>query len=362
MPMKVSEKAVDLLLKNRNISDQELITLLETTAYDNSLFSAADDIRKQIYGDKVYIRGLIEFTNYCKNNCYYCGIRSGNKEALRYRLGKYEILSCCKEGYALGFRTFVLQGGEDPFFDDKRLCEIIYEVRNQFPDCAITLSIGEKPKESYLAYFDAGANRYLLRHETADEIHYKKLHPESMSLKNRKRCLYDLKEIGYQVGSGFMVGSPYQTTENIIADIRFLQELQPDMIGIGPYIKHEKTPFANFDNGSLELTLRLIAILRIIFPYALIPATTALGTVHPSGRELGLKSGANVVMPNLSPVKVRKLYDLYENKICTGEEAAQCRGCLERRVKSAGYKIVIDIGNVKNLIEKGDIYNGKQQI
>ncbi len=281
---------------------------------------------------------------------------------MRYRLGKDEILSCCKEGYALGFRTFVLQGGEDPFFDDKRLCEIIYEIRNQFPDCAITLSIGEKPKESYLTYFEAGANRYLLRHETANEIHYKKLHPESMSLKNRKRCLYDLKEIGYQVGSGFMVGSPYQTTENIVADIRFLQELQPDMIGIGPYIKHEKTPFANFHNGSLELTLRLIAILRIIFPYALIPATTALGTVHQSGRELGLKSGANVVMPNLSPVKVRKLYDLYENKICTGEEAAQCRGCLERRVKSAGYKIVTDIGNVKNLIEKGDTNNGKQQI
>ena len=240
MPMKVSEKTVDLLLRNRNISDSELVALLETSAYDTSLFAAADDIRKQIYGDKVYIRGLIEFTNYCKNNCYYCGIRSGNKEALRYRLGKDEILSCCKEGYALGFRTFVLQGGEDPFFDDKRLCEIIYEIRNQFPDCAITLSIGEKPKESYLSYFDAGANRYLLRHETADETHYKKLHPESMSLKNRKRCLYDLKEIGYQVGSGFMVGSPYQTTENIVADIRFLQELQPDMIGIGPYIKHEK--------------------------------------------------------------------------------------------------------------------------
>ncbi|MDD6564726.1 MAG: [FeFe] hydrogenase H-cluster radical SAM maturase HydE, partial [Clostridiales bacterium] len=248
---------------------------------------------------------------------------------------------------SLGFRTFVLQGGEDPFFSDKLICEIVSEIREEFPDCAITLSIGEKSKNSYLAYFNAGANRYLLRHETADEEHYRKLHPESMSLKNRKRCLFDLKDIGYQVGSGFMVGSPYQTTENLISDIRFLQKLKPDMIGIGPYINHAQTPFAEFNNGSLELTLRLIAILRLIFPYALIPATTALGTVNPVGRELGLKSGANVVMPNLSPVKVRKLYDLYENKICTGEEAAQCRGCLERRVKSAGYNIVTSIGNVK---------------
>ena len=345
--MKVSEKTINLLLKNRNLSDAELKALLETSDFDTLLFSMADKIRRQIYGDEVYIRGLIEFTNYCKNNCYYCGIRNGNHNALRYRLNKDEIIACCREGYSLGFRTFVLQGGEDPFFSDKLICEIVSEIRENFSDCAITLSIGEKSKESYLAYFNAGANRYLLRHETADEEHYKKLHPESMSLKNRKRCLFDLKDIGYQVGSGFMVGSPYQTTENLISDIRFLRELNPDMIGIGPYINHAQTPFAEFNNGSLELTLRLIAVLRLIFPYALIPATTALGTVHPAGRELGLKAGANVVMPNLSPVKVRKLYDLYENKICTGEEAAQCRGCLERRVKSAGYNIVTSVGNVK---------------
>lgn len=350
--MKVSEKTVNLLLKNRNLSDAELKVLLETSDFDALLFSHADKIRRQIYGDEVYIRGLIEFTNYCRNNCYYCGIRNGNSAALRYRLNKDEILSCCREGYSLGFRTFVLQGGEDPFFSDKLICEIVSEIRENFSDCAITLSIGEKSKESYLAYFNAGANRYLLRHETADEEHYKKLHPESMSLKNRKRCLFDLKDIGYQVGSGFMVGSPYQTSENLISDIRFLQELKPDMIGIGPYINHAQTPFAEFNNGSLELTLRLIAVLRLIFPYALIPATTALGTVHPAGRELGLKAGANVVMPNLSPVKVRKLYDLYENKICTGEEAAQCRGCLERRVKSAGYNIVTSVGNVKKEMNK----------
>lgn len=345
--MKASENMVNLLTNNRDLSDRELKALLESSAFDHLLFSSADNIRRQIYGDAVYIRGLIEFTNYCRNNCYYCGIRSGNHKAVRYRLDKDEILSCCREGYSLGFRTFVLQGGEDPYFSDKLICEIVSEIRKTFPDCAITLSIGEKSKESYLAYFNAGANRYLLRHETADEEHYKKLHPESMSLKNRKRCLFDLKEIGYQVGSGFMVGSPYQTTENLIADIRFLQALQPDMIGIGPYITHVQTPFAEFHNGSLELTLRLIAVLRLIFPYALIPATTALGTIHPNGRELGLKAGANVVMPNLSPVKVRKLYALYENKICTGEEAAQCRGCLQRRVQSAGYNIVTSIGNVK---------------
>lgn len=345
--MKASEKNVNLLLSNRDLSDAELKALLESSEFDNLLFSSADAIRKQIYGDEVYIRGLIEFTNYCKNNCYYCGIRKDNKKAVRYRLDKDEILSCCSEGYALGFRTFVLQGGEDPYYNDKLICEIVSEIRESYTDCAITLSIGEKPKESYLAYYNAGANRYLLRHETAAEEHYKKLHPESMSLKNRKQCLFDLKEIGYQVGSGFMVGSPRQITENLVSDIRFLQELKPDMIGIGPYINHAQTPFAGFNNGSLELTLRLIAVLRLMFPYALIPATTALGTIHPLGRELGLKAGANVVMPNLSPVKVRKLYDLYENKICTGEEAAQCRGCLERRVKSAGYNIVTSIGNVK---------------
>lgn len=345
--MKASENLINQLASNHDLPNAELDAILQTTELDASLFAAADAVRRKIYGDEVYIRGLIEFTNYCKNNCYYCGIRRDNKQAARYRLTKEEILSCCKEGYTLGFRTFVLQGGEDPFYSDKLICEIVSAIREQFPDCAITLSIGEKSRESYLSYYRAGANRYLLRHETAEDTHYQKLHPENMHLANRKRCLYDLKEIGYQVGSGFMVGSPYQTPQNLIADLRFLQELEPDMIGIGPYINHAQTPFADFQNGSFSLTLRLIAILRLMFPYALIPATTALGTIHPQGRELGLKAGANVVMPNLSPVSVRKLYTLYENKICTGEEAAQCRGCLERRVESAGYRIVTAVGNVK---------------
>ena len=342
-----NDTLIEKLAAERNLSDGELKELLGSKEYDQSLFAAADRKRREIYGDEVYLRGLIEFTNHCRNNCYYCGIRCGNKAAERYRLGKEDILACCDEGYRLGFRTFVLQGGEDPFFTDDKICDIVYAIRSRFPDCAITLSVGEKPKESYKSFFDSGANRYLLRHETASEEHYRRLHPENMSLANRKRCLFDLKEIGYQVGSGFMVGSPYQTTDNLIEDLRFLQSLKPDMIGIGPYITHEQTPFSSFANGSVELTLRLISVLRLMFPYALIPSTTALGTLHPQGRELGLKAGANVVMPNLSPVEVRKLYSLYENKICTGEEAAQCRGRLERRISEAGYKAVTAIGNVK---------------
>ncbi len=337
------------LLKDRNLTNDELKILINTNIYDNELNECADKVRQNYYGTDVYIRGLIEFTNYCKNNCYYCGIRKDNKKTSRYRLSKDDILECCKEGYKLGFRTFVLQGGEDPYYTDEKVCDIVSTIKCTYTDCAVTLSIGEKSKASYKAYFNAGADRYLLRHETSNENHYKLLHPENMSLKNRKQCLFDLKNIGYQVGSGFMVGSPYQTTENLIEDLRFLQQLEPDMIGIGPYLTHNQTPFKDKKNGSFELTLKLISILRLMFPYALIPATTALGTVNPHGRELGLKAGANVVMPNLSPVSVRKLYTLYENKICTGDESAQCRNCLENRVKCAGYNIVTDIGNVKKL-------------
>ena len=351
--MSTLQSLIDKLTTQQNLPDEELLALITTTEpnINQLLASAADKVRRKYYGNKVYIRGLIEFTNYCKNNCYYCGIRAGNSQAHRYRLTKEQILDCCSEGYRLGFRTFVLQGGEDPYYTDERICHIVAAIRAQHPDCAITLSIGEKERASYQAYFDAGANRYLLRHETATPEHYAQLHPASMSLANRKRCLFDLKEIGYQVGSGFMVGSPFQTPENLLADLRFLQELMPDMIGIGPYITHEQTPFAQQKSGTAEQTLRLLSMLRLMFPYALLPSTTALGTIHPQGRELGLKAGGNVVMPNLSPVNVRKLYELYENKICTGEEAAQCRSCLEARVRMAGYEIVTDRGDVaKNMI------------
>ena len=335
------------LAETSDLTDIELKELLENDFLDEELYIEADRVRKEKYGIDVYIRGLIEFTNHCKNNCYYCGLRAENRDIERYRLSKDEILKCCKEGYQLGYRTFVLQGGEDLFYTDEKICDIISSIKSLHSDVAVTLSIGEKKEESYLAFKKAGADRYLLRHETANEKHYSQLHPPNMSLKNRKNCLKILKKIGYQVGSGFMVGSPFQTTENIIEDIRFLQELSPDMIGIGPYITHHKTPFKDKKNGDVKLTLRLISILRLMFPYVLLPATTALGTISPNGRELGLKAGANVVMPNLSPQNVRKKYEIYENKICTGEESAQCRTCLERRTESVGYKITIAKGDVK---------------
>lgn len=343
---------ISKLTSRHNLTDAELLTLITTTDTfaDKLLAQNADKIRRQYYGEAVYIRGLIEFTNYCKNNCYYCGIRAGNKLVQRYRLSQEDILACCAEGYKLGFRTFVLQGGEDPYFTDEKICSIVSSIHTQHPDCAITLSIGEKSRTSYQSYYNAGARRYLLRHETASPEHYAKLHPSSMSLANRKRCLFDLKEIGYQVGSGFMVGSPYQTPLNIISDLRFLQALQPDMIGIGPYITHKHTPFYNMSSGTAKQTLRLLSILRLMFPYALLPSTTTLGTITPNGRELGLMAGANVVMPNLSPAEVRKLYELYADKICTGEEAAQCRSCLEAKVKSVGYTIETNIGDVRRSI------------
>ena len=341
------DSVIQQLRDTQTLPDDALIALLESPAHDAELFAAADAVRREHYGDVVFLRGLIEFTNHCRNNCYYCGIRRDNLKVPRYRLTRDEILACAEEGHTLGYRTFVLQGGEDPYYTDERIVELVSALHTRFPDCAITLSIGEKPRASYQAFFDAGARRYLLRHETASEAHYAKLHPAELSLAHRKECLFTLKEIGYQVGAGFMVGSPYQTTHELVADLRFLQELQPDMIGIGPFIHHADTPFRDFPNGTLELTLRLLAILRLMFPYVLLPSTTALGTIHPEGRKLGLKAGANVVMPNLSPVAVRAKYKLYDNKICLGEESAQCRGCLERRVASAGYRIVTDRGDVR---------------
>ncbi|MDR1472054.1 MAG: [FeFe] hydrogenase H-cluster radical SAM maturase HydE [Synergistaceae bacterium] len=344
---------IDRLRRNMDLGDGELAFLMETDERERDLFEAGDAVRRENYGVDVYIRGLIEFTNHCKNDCLYCGIRAGNSRAKRYRLDADRILACCGEGYELGFRTFVLQGGEDPHYTDGMICGIVSEIKRNHGDCAVTLSLGERSFESYRAFFESGADRYLLRHETASDEHYRRLHPRSMSPGSRKRCLWDLKEIGYQVGSGFMVGSPYQTTEDLVSDLRFLQELQPSMIGIGPYLTHKDTPFRDFPNGSLKVCLRLIAILRLMFPYALIPATTALGTIAPDGRELGLSVGANVVMPNLSPVAVRRLYGLYDNKICTGDEAAECRMCLQRRVEAAGYRIAIHRGDVKKAGPRG---------
>lgn len=330
----------------RNFSDAELLEILRSETDLEDLRSEADAVRKKVYGDEVYIRGLIEFSNFCKNDCFYCGIRASNKNAERYRLSKEQILECCVEGHALGFRTFVLQSGEDDFFGDDEICQIVREIKNANPDCAVTLSIGERARSSYQKFFDAGADRFLLRHESASDSHYKKLHPKKMSLANRKRCLFDLREIGFQVGAGFMVGSPFQTDENIIEDLRFMQELQPHMIGIGPFIAHSQTPFANFPSGSIQKTLNLLSVIRLMFPKVLLPATTALGTLCSDGREKGLRHGANVLMPNLSPKSAREKYSLYNNKI---DEAAEDLKHLKRRVQEIGYNIVVDKGNSKVL-------------
>ena len=343
---------IDRLERDRTLHKEEFIELLTRyTAEDFAYIrEKARKTAQSIFGDKIYTRGLIEFSNYCRNDCYYCGIRRSNGEVDRYRLSKEDILKCCDIGYELGFRTYVLQGGEDGAFNDDIMTDLIVSIKEKHPDCAITLSAGELSYESYKRYFEAGADRYLLRHETANADHYAKLHPERLTLEARKKCLYDLKDIGYQVGTGFMVGSPYQTPENLAEDLFFIKEFQPEMIGIGPFLPHHQTPFADQEKGSYELTLLLIAILRLLIPNANIPSTTALGTINPRGREEGILSGANVVMPNLSPVDVRKNYELYDNKICTGDEAAECRMCLQGRMESIGYRLVNERGDFQPLI------------
>lgn len=338
---------IDKIREQQNISREELELLLTTEDKDGLeyLRVSAREVADAVYGKQVFIRGLIEFTNYCKNDCLYCGIRRSNAKADRYRLTKEEILSCCDNGYELGFRTFVLQGGEDGYFTDDRICDLVSSIKKRYPDCAVTLSIGEKERASYQAFFDAGADRYLLRHETADEAHYRSLHPAEMSLAHRKQCLWDLKEIGYQVGCGFMVGSPNQTVDTLYEDLQFIKELGPHMVGIGPFIPQKDTPFGEKQAGTLDQTLRLLSIIRLIHPHVLLPSTTALGTIHPLGREKGIQAGANVVMPNLSPVAVRGRYQLYDNKICTGDEAAECRHCMSSRMESVGYQVVVSRGD-----------------
>ena len=340
---------IEKLEKERSLSVDEYEYLVENRCEEAAemLRIKAETVRKKIYGNDVYIRGLIEIGNYCKNNCFYCGIRAGNKACERYRLTEEDILSCCEQGYKLGFRTFVMQGGEDDYFNDERLCRIIREIKRLYPDCAVTLSLGEKSRESYQQLFDAGADRYLLRHETADKAHYEKLHPQELSFENRMRCLKDLKEIGFQVGCGFMVGSPYQTERHIAKDLKFIETFKPDMCGIGPFVPHRATPFAEYKQGTVELTCYLLSIIRLIHPHILLPSTTALGTIHPEGREKGILSGANVVMPNLSPETVRSKYELYNNKISTGAESAQQKSGLAGRMEKIGYRIVTARGDVK---------------
>lgn len=341
------KKLAEKLYTHGDLSDEELVRLIETDdpSAAQELVTYADAVRREHYGDKVFLRGLIEISSYCRNDCLYCGIRRSNLTAERYRLTPDEILDCCGIGYELGFRTFVLQGGEDMSFTDDVTVPLIAEIRRRYPDCAITLSLGERSRESYRLMKEAGADRYLLRHEAASHELYSRLHPDKMTLESRKRCLYDLRELGYQTGAGFMVGAPFQTTEHIIADLRFMQELRPHMIGIGPFVPHHCTPFADMKGGTLGLTLRLLGIIRLMFPKVLLPATTALGTIAPNGRELGLKTGCNVVMPNLSPSAVRKKYDLYDNKLSVGAEAAEGLEALRRQISAAGYTAVSERGD-----------------
>ena len=340
---------IDKIRERRDLTIEELELILTTDnkASIEYLRHAAREVADSVYGNKIFMRGLVELSSYCKNDCLYCGLRRSNKEAVRYRLTEEEIYECCETGHALGFRTFVLQGGEDAWFNDERMCRIVATIRQRYPDCAITLSLGERSRESYQALHDAGANRYLLRHETADPEHYAKLHPAEMSWQHRMDCLQALKEIGYQVGCGFMVGSPYQTVATLYADLQLIRSFQPQMVGIGPFVSTHNTPLEGFPNGKVETTLRLLALIRLLHPHVLLPATTALGTLHPKGRELGIQFGANVIMPNLSPRTHRKDYAIYDNKICTGEEAAECRACTEQRIRRIGYESTVDRGDYK---------------
>lgn len=340
------------LCRDRKLTEAEFIRLLEERNAETAAFLAdfAVSERKKVYGNDVYVRGLIEFSNYCKNDCLYCGIRRSNKNAERYRLTKDDILARCREGYTLGFRTFVLQSGEDPHYTPEKLAEIVASIKAEFHDCAVTLSVGEHKREVYALWKAAGADRYLLRHETADSEHYSQLHPSELTLENRLRCLYDLKSLGYQVGCGIMVGSPYQTLQNIAKDLVFMKEFEPDMVGIGPFIPHHDTPFADRKRGSLYLTLYLLSIVRIMLPNVLLPATTALGSIHPEGRELGILSGANVCMPNLSPADVKSKYNLYDGKLSSGSESAECLAELTERMNKIGYRIALVRGDVKKQI------------
>lgn len=343
------EELADRLTAGKALTREEYAYLIDhrTPELTHQLAKAAVAVRERIYGRSVFIRGLIEISNYCKNDCYYCGIRCSNDRCDRYRLTPEEILRCAQEGYELGFRTFVLQGGEDPFLTDDALCALIRDMKEQYGDCAVTLSLGERSRESYQRLFDAGADRYLLRHETADPAHYRKLHPETMSPENRMRCLRDLKEIGFQTGCGIMVGSPYQTSSELAEDLAFIRSFCPDMCGIGPFIPHRYTPFWNETPGTAELTCFLLSVIRLIHPAVLLPSTTALATIDPGGREKGLLSGANVVMPNLSPKEIRGKYELYDHKLHEGEESAQGFRALSEKIRSLGLEPAVDRGDIR---------------
>lgn len=353
--MKVIE-LIEKLNTENDLNSEELLFILDNLTEEDkkTLFKYSLETKKKYYGDTVYMRGLIEFSNYCKRNCKYCGIRKDQKEAVRYRLTKEQILRCCDEGYFLGYRTYVLQAGEDPYYTDEILVDIIKTIKSRWKDVAVTVSIGERSLESYRKIKEAGADRYLLRHETANAELYANIH-ENMELDTRKACLADIKDLGFQVGAGFMVGIPNQTNEILVEDLIFLKGLDPHMVGIGPFIPHEKTPLGNSVGGTVEETLVMLALIRLLLPKVLLPSTTALGTLDKKGREKALKVGANVVMPNLSPTNVREQYELYADKICTGDEAAHCRQCIEGKINSVGFKVDMSRGDYDGWRNK-DVY------
>ena len=337
----------DRLGAEHRLLRSEYLELIENAddAISSYLAEKARAEKEKYYGNKVFVRGLIEISNICKNDCYYCGIRKSNKNCDRYRLSVEEILECCAQGYELGFRTFVLQGGEDGFFTDDILTGLIRDIKSAYSDCAVTLSLGERSYESYRLLKEAGADRYLLRHETADSDHYTILHPENMSHSHRMECLHNLRSLGYQVGCGFMVGSPGQTTEMLAGELEFIESFKPDMCGIGPFIPHKDTDFADCPPGSADLTCMLLSCIRLIHPTVLLPATTALGSLEENGREKGILAGANVVMPNLSPSSVRKKYMLYNNKLSDGAESAQAKSSLEERMRAIGCEVSVARGD-----------------
>ncbi len=340
---------VEAVRDTQDITLEQLQTILTMQCDEGKeyLHAAAREAAQRIYDNEVYLRGLIEISSHCKNNCLYCGIRRDNTTLSRYRMSTETILDCCRYGYSCGLRTFVLQGGEDVYFTDEKLVPLVAHIRKEYPDCAITLSVGERSRASYQALYEAGANRYLLRHETANAEHYAYLHPAEMRQEVRLQCLHDLREIGYQVGAGFMVGSPHQTPATLWEDLQFIKTFRPDMCGIGPFVATQHTPFAHEASGDVETTLRLLSIVRLLHPHVLLPATTALGSLHPTGRELGILAGANVVMPNLSPSENRKQYNIYDNKLSSGDDIALYRNCLEQRLATIGYRVVMSRGDFR---------------
>jgi biotin synthase len=334
------KKIIEKLYETNDASKEELLYLLDNIDENSKelLIKRAHETRMKYYGNKVYMRGLIELTSFCKKDCLYCGLRRHNKLADRYRLTLDEVLECVRKGDKLGYKTFVLQGGEDSYFTDEKMIEIIKAIKNEFPNNAITLSLGERSYESYKNLYDAGADRYLLRHESASKELYESIHPGE-PFEKRRKCLKDLKEIGYQAGAGFMVGIPGQTNEDLVNDLRFVKEFEPAMCGIGPFIPHKDTPLRDYDHGSLEKTVICLSIVRLLLPKLLLPATTALSSIDPNGRDEGLRAGGNVIMPNLSPMSVRKKYSLYDNKAYILDEDAEYRTMIGEKIKKAGFEV-----------------------